>query len=78
VVTQISKKADYQMIDHIKEQVNKKVDYDYFTTISNKLKGEMNQLMQNNFNEFQLSKSQREERSEERLIRTELQSERAG
>lgn len=77
VVTQISKKADYQMIDHIKEQVNKKVDYDYFTTISNKLKGEMNQLMQTNFNEFQLSKSQRDERSEERLIRAELQSERA-
>lgn len=30
VVSQISKKADYQMLDHIKEQVNKKVDYDYF------------------------------------------------
>lgn len=43
VVTQISKKADYQMIDHLKEQVSKKVDYDYFTTISNKLKGEMQQ-----------------------------------
>jgi hypothetical protein len=52
VVSQISKKADYQAIDHLKEIVTKKVDYDYFQTMSTKLKTEISQQIHQQTQDF--------------------------
>lgn len=37
----INKKADYSLLEQMKDQLLKKVDHDYFQTVSNKIKADV-------------------------------------
>jgi cell division septum initiation protein DivIVA len=41
----LSKKADYSMVETMREQMVKKVDHDYMQTIANKVKSESQALL---------------------------------
>lgn len=36
----LNKKADYALLDNMKESLHKKVDHEYFQTVSNKIKND--------------------------------------
>lgn len=41
----LNKKADYSLLDTMKDSINKKVDHEYFQTVANKLKSDCQAMM---------------------------------
>lgn len=77
MVQSLNKKADYSLLDSVKEMLHKKVDHDYLQSVANKIKSDFSASIVQNQNEIQYSRKNKEEKIEERVGKTEMNSERA-
>ena len=73
----LNKKADYTLLETMKESLIKKVDHEYFQTVSNKLKADCQALMTQYQNEMSYNRKHKDEKQEERVGKAEMNSERA-
>ena len=72
----LSKKADFSLVESLRDSLLKKVDHDYLQTASQKIKAECQSLISTYSTETTLLRKQRDDKHEERVQKLETISER--
>lgn len=73
----LNKKADYSLLDSMKETLHKKVDHEYFQQVISKVKSECQTLVNQNQNEISYNRKHKDEKVDEKLAKAEMNGERA-
>lgn len=73
----LSKKADVNILESLRDSVLKKVDQDYMTVATNKIRAECQALLATYQSEMAVLRKSREEKIDERICRVETNAERA-
>lgn len=63
----MSKKADFTLVEGLREQLQKKVDHDYLVTTASKIKSECQTLISTYQTEFNLLRKQKDDSLFDRL-----------
>lgn len=58
----LNKKADYSLLDNMKESLHKKVDHEYFQTVSNKIKADCQAMMTQYQNEMSYNRKHKDDK----------------
>lgn len=77
MLTSLNKKADYSLLEQVKDSLHKKVDHEYIQTVTSKLKNECTAQLNQFQTELLYSKKVKDEKIEEKLTKTETNGERA-
>lgn len=77
VLQSLNKKVDYGTLESLKDSIHKKVDHEYFQTVSNKLKTECQGMLTQFQTEHSFARKSKDDKVEERLQKAEMHSERA-
>jgi hypothetical protein len=67
----LSKKADFSLVESIRDSMLKKVDHEYLQTASQKIKAECQSLISTYQTETNMFRKQRDDKFDERLTKTE-------
>jgi len=68
----LNKKADYSLVDNLKDSCSKKVDYDYFQSVISKTKQEMSTHMSAMHTDIQNAAKHRTEFTDDRMQKLEI------
>ena len=77
MIGSLNKKADYQLLEQVKESLHKKVDADYLSSTVSKVKAECSTQISQMQTDMNYSRKSREDKHDEKLAKAEMNAERA-
>lgn len=73
----LNKKADYSLLEQVKDSLHKKVDIEYMQNVTTKIKSECTAQISSFQTEMAYTKKVKDDKIEEKLTKTEMNGERA-
>ena len=77
MIGSINKKADYHLLDQIKDQLHKKVDVDYMNSVVGKVKAESQTQISQMQSDFNYQRKGRDDKVDEKVTKAEMNADRA-
>ena len=77
MIGSINKKADYHLLDQIKDQLHKKVDVDYMNSVVGKVKAESQTQISQIQSDFNYQRKGRDDKVDEKVTKAEMNADRA-